>query len=393
MDYFSFFLNSFYITGGGVHKREYKRYMDYELIWDACKETTFRHVETRNDSDNKMEDTCYGKIDEANLVICGCKQNAHEKVNSNDSQVEFFEEKDKIRGIISVSESLAEVVQEKRSEGLEIEDLVEFCFKPSGAMESFATEKEKNEFEKELDTEHALHMQDIEGEDNCENEGETISWNEAFQVGLEEFFGERRALKKMELVENLRALVQTFNITAESIARVLIQEVHLPEPLKTIKPLDSGGVAGGMKFRRSNIFFKFALDWKGLYGDDKASMHVAGLELLSLNYLVEQGIKHGFCMPLVAIIDWRGYRIECTSVLPINESTLVYGCANASRLSDGVPIMKSDPYVNEQMKKLAQALNLKEHIVGMHTKTELYWPIDIEVCTMTRNSPFRFPLD
>ena len=49
----------------------------------------------------------------------------------------------------------------------------------------------------------------------------------------------------------------------------IIMEAHTVEWLKTIKPKDAGGVAGGEKYIEEGIFFKFAKDSLGLYGGDE----------------------------------------------------------------------------------------------------------------------------
>jgi hypothetical protein len=46
-------------------------------------------------------------------------------------------------------------------------------------------------------------------------------------------------------------------------------EAHTAEWLKSIKPKDAGGVAGGEKYIEEGIFFKFAKDSLGLYGGDE----------------------------------------------------------------------------------------------------------------------------
>jgi len=40
----------------------------------------------------------------------------------------------------------------------------------------------------------------------------------------------------------------------------------LPNEKKTIKPISLGGVAGGIKYLKHGILFKFAVDEKGLFG-------------------------------------------------------------------------------------------------------------------------------
>ena len=53
---------------------------------------------------------------------------------------------------------------------------------------------------------------------------------------------------------------------------MIIEEVSLPTEEKTIKPVDVGGIAGGIKYISNNILFKFSLDFKGIYGGDEGAM-------------------------------------------------------------------------------------------------------------------------
>ena len=49
-------------------------------------------------------------------------------------------------------------------------------------------------------------------------------------------------------------------------------------------------------------------------------------------------------LPLFCLIDFRGYRLSAISLLPINESTIVYGSCNA-----GLTIHDSSTEMNEAM--------------------------------------------
>ncbi len=58
--------------------------------------------------------------------------------------------------------------------------------------------------------------------------------------------------------------------------KIIIAEAFIDNASKTIPPVeDFGGQAGGPKYIYRGIFFKFALDWKGIYGDDEYSMKAA----------------------------------------------------------------------------------------------------------------------
>ena len=52
--------------------------------------------------------------------------------------------------------------------------------------------------------------------------------------------------------------------------------------MRTIPAVDAGGLAGGLKYVKDGIFFKFALDNLGIYAGDHNAMKAAGHELKGL---------------------------------------------------------------------------------------------------------------
>lgn len=81
-------------------------------------------------------------------------------------------------------------------------------------------------------------------------------------------------------------------------------------------------------------------------------------------------------LPLMALIDYRGFRVVAVSLLPIGrEETLVYGSNNGGR-----QVHSGDDEVAGLMRDAARRLNIKEHLVGMGERKELLcMPCDIEV--------------
>jgi hypothetical protein len=68
---------------------------------------------------------------------------------------------------------------------------------------------------------------------------------------------------------------------------------------------------------------------------------ITGHELKGLTALVSCGMILGLSFPLLALIDWRGYRLIATSALPISEDTIVYGSCdggNSVHKKSEVPI-------------------------------------------------------
>lgn len=95
-----------------------------------------------------------------------------------------------------------------------------------------------------------------------------------------------------------------------------------------------GGQAGGVKYIVHNILFKFALDKRDFYGSDAAAAKVAGHELQGLISLFNCD-EVGLCMPLMALVDYKGFRLIAISTLPVNSETLCYGTCDGGRTIHG----------------------------------------------------------
>lgn len=224
-----------------------------------------------------------------------------------------------------------------------------------------------------------------------------IDWNGHFQKLLD-------SPDSIDKFGQLRNLANDFCFTAELYARVIISELYLPTCQKTIKPSSVGGVAGGQKFVVQGILFKFAVDvelkksastpssttptpaspasehtkpknaagngsvW--MYGGSgpatEYAMKAAKHELRStIAYFSTNACR----VPLVAIVDFRGYRVLCSSVLPIDQTTICYGSSDAGKT------VHSDKEAAELFEMAGKKLNLKKHLFKGH---ELCAPVDVE---------------
>jgi hypothetical protein len=72
----------------------------------------------------------------------------------------------------------------------------------------------------------------------------------------------------------------------------------------------------------------------------------------------------------MCLVDYRGFRLIASSILPINHETIIYGSCDA-----GKNIHAKDSEFNKKMRKISQLLNLKLHKVG---NQPLYTPADLE---------------
>eukprot|EP01133_Synstelium_polycarpum_P013661 gene13661-16088_t len=201
--------------------------------------------------------------------------------------------------------------------------------------------------------------------------GLSIGWNETFQKLL--LLPEDDQNKKFVKYKHLSSLSKDFLHSAVAYGKIIIEEAFLDVKYKTIRSVPSlGGQAGGEKYIYNGILFKFASDWIGIYGNDEFSMKAGGHELKSvMRYYGCEGIH----VPLMALLDHRGFRLVAMSILPIApRRTIVYGSADA-----GKTVHASLPDVNERMRLAAAKLNVKGHLCGAGDKQQLlYGPTDIE---------------
>eukprot|EP00698_Gefionella_okellyi_P019190 TRINITY_DN584_c0_g1_i1.p1 TRINITY_DN584_c0_g1~~TRINITY_DN584_c0_g1_i1.p1 ORF type:complete len:1314 (-),score=331.34 TRINITY_DN584_c0_g1_i1:549-4436(-) len=195
------------------------------------------------------------------------------------------------------------------------------------------------------------------------------NWNEEYQRLVDTHTESPQQL--WEKYHDLNEVITHFVETAKEQGRIVISEVSLPVEQKTIPPADFGGIAGGSKYFSQGVFFKFVKDESGLYASDAKAMKVAGAELLGLRAYTETAIP-GLHFPLMTIIDFRGYRLIASCMLPLNKTTLVYGSADGGRT-----VHVSDEEMNALMQRAGEALHLKPHAVG-DSGTVLYAPCDIE---------------
>eukprot|EP01113_Clastostelium_recurvatum_P028334 TRINITY_DN3429_c0_g1_i2.p1 TRINITY_DN3429_c0_g1~~TRINITY_DN3429_c0_g1_i2.p1 ORF type:complete len:2680 (+),score=686.41 TRINITY_DN3429_c0_g1_i2:120-8159(+) len=202
------------------------------------------------------------------------------------------------------------------------------------------------------------------------NTGYPIDWNGHFQELL--LLPEGSQTEKERKFQRISSLSKDFLHIAITFGKIIISEAYLPNRFKTIKPVSNlGGQAGGEKYVYHGVLFKFACDWLGFYGGDENAMKAGGHELKGLmRYCSHEGIH----VPLMALVDYRGFRLVAMSILPIGADSIVYGSCDG-----GQTVHAPRPEVNERMKAAAKKMNIKGHMCGMGQQREfLYAPTDIE---------------
>ncbi|EGG13871.1 hypothetical protein DFA_11632 [Cavenderia fasciculata] len=220
------------------------------------------------------------------------------------------------------------------------------------------------------------HLFNVSALGDSTNESEYINrnWNDIFQTLLDLPCSEKK-------YKSLSNIASDFVYCADTFGKIIISELHLPIESKSIKPLDLGGVGGGLKYIVSDIIFKFVVDTELLPGlwmyghvkrSDEKAQKSASLEIKGINFLMENASEL-LRFPLMAIIDYRGYRLLAIARLPINKNTIVYGSHDG-----GATVHDKDPEVSKEMERIAKILNLRGHKVGRQG-VHLYGPGDIEI--------------
>jgi tetratricopeptide (TPR) repeat protein len=200
----------------------------------------------------------------------------------------------------------------------------------------------------------------------------SLQWNRRFQSTLKAIRTAQGPEERVACYSELSSLVTDFIYLAETYARIIISEAYMPVGRKTIKPSKKfGGVAGGDKYIVHGILFKFANNSQGLYPNDEAASKVAGHDLKGLRTYFNCSIT-ALHFPLMALVDYSGFRMSCMSMLPISKETLIYGSC------DGALTVAAEPTIGALIAQAARKINIKPHMAGRRKAVEIWSPVDVE---------------
>jgi hypothetical protein len=216
------------------------------------------------------------------------------------------------------------------------------------------------------------------------SEARTIDyhWINGHIENLERFWTASSAEDVKASLKSLEKLARDFQQAARTYASIIISEMQTPNPLKTIPSSNVGGIAGGEKYIKNGILFKFAVDtclrkeptplW--MYGgsapDDAKAAKAAGYELcnlVSFGTTYETQVK----LPLICLIDHLGFRIIAVALLPLAPAGLIYGSNDG-----GKTVHADDTMINDLMGRAGSWLGLAPHRVR---DVDIVGPGDIEV--------------
>ena len=107
-----------------------------------------------------------------------------------------------------------------------------------------------------------------------------------------------------------------------------------------------------------------------IYEDIEGAQKSAGHELKGMIACFNTGVAK-LNYPLVALIDYRGFRLVCLTVLPISASTLVSGSMDGGRTVHAL-----NAEMIEHIDAVCTDLNLRKHYVSPHVRSK--GPADLE---------------
>jgi len=186
-----------------------------------------------------------------------------------------------------------------------------------------------------------------------------------------------------EMLKGVYQLETNFFAAASTITQMIVAEQHCEEYEKKIRPVDVGGQAGGTKFSLHGLFFKYPVDsqlnkqgtlW--LYGgkqrDNDSAVKASNNDMKGLTYCMINDEKQFLSFPLMALIDFQGFRMSVMTSLPLHKDSLVYGSADAGHT------LKANSEVHSYMLEMAEKLNLRLHNIRGHN-AEMALCGDVEI--------------
>ncbi|KAG1688136.1 hypothetical protein DVH05_004006 [Phytophthora capsici] len=205
-------------------------------------------------------------------------------------------------------------------------------------------------------------------------------WSDRFQnaLRLSEGDSDQIQAKYTEILQ----ICQDFIETATAVALVLVREFYLPLRDKSILPTKESTIDGRkdnirttsrFKYEAHDILFKFCTDDHGRFESCHENAAKAGGHEVrnSAIYLRELSSYENIRVPLQCTVDFQGFRVLCSSKIPIEVVTwtesgdiqrvskqLVHGSDNR-----GKTVTFQSKELDEAFSSVAERLNLSRHSV------------------------------
>ena len=225
----------------------------------------------------------------------------------------------------------------------------------------------------------------------CGSVGST-AWNDEWQASLSKARNASSSVSSVLHSKHVYELQAQFVACCEKYARIIVEEYCLPSHMRTVKPVVEGVEREKQVFLMEGIGFQLAQagteddeDFfhqqqqqqgaaQGQQGGSEVScapeMSVSAArladqlgskkathELHTLAALHAASLPSSVCLPLMATVDYLGFRVKATATLPVyDESALVWGRDSQGRLKQTAP-------ATAVLVELAASLNIEPHAV------------------------------
>lgn len=213
-------------------------------------------------------------------------------------------------------------------------------------------------------------------------------WNEEWQTLLPKVLSRHLSTKYIAM-RKLAEIQENFHSTISILGKRIIEEYKMPYIHKSLKPnalpnrrkgmgeLDANDVLKQHTYKEgqwrhvyvfSNIRFEVTDEDADFYEDVDSAAKAASNELRAVNLLGFDAIEQELCLPLCAILDYRGYRVLCTAVLPdmAEPKDLIDVYGHAAELGDeeaSTAWEDQQKKLHQRLSRLGVAANIKPHVI------------------------------
>ena len=157
----------------------------------------------------------------------------------------------------------------------------------------------------------------INNNNNNNNKIKFRDWNKEFQECLELPF--KTLEQQIHKIKSIKFITFLMEQEAKKIAKQIVSEIHLLDTdlQKQYHPSQDLGVAGGVKYLIGGMFIKLLTDNNNLYSTDEFAMKTANHEIQYIKLIHDIRIEN-LSLPWACTVDYLGFRLFCTSLLPIS---------------------------------------------------------------------------
>ena len=349
---------------------------NYEEFGETKNQNYEEFGEAKNQNYEEFGPQKVGKLNDSDISASSAANEyiEFEGIDKNDLVKSNFVQKKEILSEYSDFASMVETKEESNSEYSDFGSVVETKEESNSEYSDFGSFVEtKNDpytdFGSVVNSEQkGVSRKTVAKNDNNAQAAEFRDWTEEWKAILDK--PSHSPIQKLLKLLELENLALEFEEAAKDIVKTIVHERNKLK--KSIPSINAGGIAGGIKYSYKNMFFKFTLDSEGLYSGDEFASKAAGRELQGLRSYLQWIVSEGgkLYTALFCLVDYAGYRVIASSMLPIGGDTLVYGSC------DGGRTVMNAMFLRATMRDAAKWLNIKAH---KSANELIYAPTDIEV--------------